>query len=784
LWPIASAERVDIIFSKWVHWVRTNIEILEPDRTLTLGVLVPTPGLIDASLSSNARVPGGALSATALAVVVIGIVGVLCASARADTTDTWSGGIGSWESNFKWSNGLPNNGHPTGSKYDVVIDGQPSLASNVTVVTSVAVSALQLDSGDILNLNAGSQLTTSTLSNAGTIFANAGGRFSASSLQSAASFNGRLVANGGAITVLGTYTVGSNQAISLQNGGVVTLGVVNTNGYGINVPSGCSLTAQGLTNAGGTVQGSGLVTLNSLTNSGGQLQFAGNAVVGTYGGFSGVSLNNVGGSVSLSDNASWSIQDSTTVSGGTWSTSGSAAFNAQGIYWYAAPHFSDLTLNGTLNAGTNVWFGGTILNNGVINLNAGYQYAAGSTLVLNGSGTINVSGNFEPGLSPPVNLKIVNQGNTIQGAGYFNYNVGGAISTVQNDGIIQALPNSSDPNGRFAVGGNIVLNQADGVLRATSGSNLYIRTAQFTSTGIIDVKANATMQITGYDINSTAAATSIENAGILNFNQITASVGTITGGRLWVNGFGAVTLGNMNVSALQLDGPGTVILQPQTPGTLITLGTSTPRMFPTNVMNSLSITNGGGVDVTNTGFVVNYDANLDPISSIGSYIKLGYNHGAWSNAGSWRFSGVTSSFAATNHAYGVGYADSAEGVVSGLPAGSILVECALYGDTNMDGVVDFADLLNIASHSGGGVTDWAAGDFNYDGVTDVSDLVLMAENFDQTLTPLQREQLPAPFLQQWDSATAENPEPAYGVAFLLSGLAGLSFRNRTRNRSF
>ena len=57
-----------------------------------------------------------------------------------------------------------------------------------------------------------------------------------------------------------------------------------------------------------------------------------------------------------------------------------------------------------------------------------------------------------------------------------------------------------------------------------------------------------------------------------------------------------------------------------------------------------------------------------------------------------------------NSHYGLGYADGADGVVSGLASGQIEVEYTLYGDANLDGVVNGTDFGILAANFGQQVT--------------------------------------------------------------------------------
>jgi len=72
---------------------------------------------------------------------------------------------------------------------------------------------------------------------------------------------------------------------------------------------------------------------------------------------------------------------------------------------------------------------------------------------------------------------------------------------------------------------------------------------------------------------------------------------------------------------------------------------------------------------------------------------------------------------------------------AGIPAnvtnGHLFV--SYYGDANLDGKVDFNDLVILARHFGMSGATWANGDFDGDGKVDFNDLVLLARNYGHTV---------------------------------------------------
>lgn len=68
--------------------------------------------------------------------------------------------------------------------------------------------------------------------------------------------------------------------------------------------------------------------------------------------------------------------------------------------------------------------------------------------------------------------------------------------------------------------------------------------------------------------------------------------------------------------------------------------------------------------------------------------------------------------------------------MTGLEPHSLLVKPARKGDANLDGKVDFADLLILAQHYGpNDSAGWDRGDFNYDGQVTFADLLALAQAY-------------------------------------------------------
>jgi hypothetical protein len=209
------------------------------------------------------------------------------------------------------------------------------------------------------------------------------------------------------------------------------------------------------------------------------------------------------------------------------------------------------------------------------------------------------------------------------------------------------------------------------------------------------------------------------------------------------------------------------------------------------LIGSLNINSFGRLDITDNTVTINYGAdNPSPVGSIGGYIASGYNGGAWNGVGI-----VSSKVAAVNaalgnpHAYAIGYADASDPAVAndGFTPGTVVIEPAIVGDANLDGVVNFTDFQLLAANFNGTGTSWDEGDFNYAGTTNFTDFQLMAANFNDS-TSLDAAEFNAmnEFAKGFGDSLVPNadgvgfaivPEPAT-VPISLIAAAGVLLRRR------
>lgn len=189
-------------------------------------------------------------------------------------------------------------------------------------------------------------------------------------------------------------------------------------------------------------------------------------------------------------------------------------------------------------------------------------------------------------------------------------------------------------------------------------------------------------------------------------------------------------------------------------GTL-TVDAGTLRLKPAawNVLD-----NAGGIDLRDGTVSFDYSSGSSPQATILPILFAG-------RASDFATGQVRSSTATASR--GLGWTDS----------GSIFsVTPALYGDANLDGTVNFDDLLALAQ--GYEVTSgatWSTGDSNYDGAVTFDDLLALAQNYSQSMifdvSTLARGET---FIQDWTLARSLVPEPG----LLVGALGFIGVRRR------
>ena len=235
--------------------------------------------------------------------------------------------------------------------------------------------------------------------------------------------------------------------------------------------------------------------------------------------------------------------------------------------------------------------------------------------------------------------------------------------------------------------------------------------------------------LTGGSYTLSAIDGSLSSATSSSFSVAVSD--TWTGGQsnLWSNpGNWSVGASPGSATSVVINGGSVVTTAPITIANLTVSGGTLrlPSGLGISTVSNLTIAGTGTLDLGNNELIINYGSNPDPKTAILSDLRSGYNGGSWTGPG------IDSSVAAlTKGAYGVGFADGADGVVQSLSNGQIELKYTLNGDANLDGLVNAADFTILAANFNQSVAGWDHGDFNYDGLVNAADFTDLAANFNQ-----------------------------------------------------
>lgn len=369
----------------------------------------------------------------------------------------------------------------------------------------------------------------------------------------------------------------------------------------------------------------------------------------------------------------------------------------------------------TLRAGRDVLLGQTanlqpgsvlVTKTGALSLQAGRDVVldVGSQVNNDGPGGITVSAGRNITLQ---------QTNNITGAHIFNVDFAdarGAISLSAPAGTITL--NSGPPSGQSGV------RSLDGGVTLTA-ANMVIADDVTDDIRSIVLQASNSAQIAP-GVSFDGGQVTFLGGGKFEVNADISGSNVLNSPDLIVQGPGTMTDFNTSehLQSLRLESGSIANLAP---GGLVVLSIG---------LDGFGITDAGSkLDLADDTIRIHYvGPTLDPINRVRQYVASGYAGGAWNG------DGIFTSLHDAHH--GIGFADSADGVVSPFAADTILITRALYGDANLDGKVNFTDLVTLAAHYGKlSGASWDLGDFNYDGKVNFTDLVTLAANYGAGTAP-------------------------------------------------
>jgi fibronectin-binding autotransporter adhesin len=439
-------------------------------------------------------------------------------------------------------------------------------------------------------------------------------------------------------------------------------------------------------------------------------------------------------------------------------------------------------------SGTNTWGGGTTVTNGNLQLGSSTALPTGTALTLSAvdlpAGVLDLNG-FNANVS---SITVLTGPNTVSLGAFaqiINTSATPGTATLTFAGVNAnpSAPTAFNITDSSATGGSATaLVVASGML-TLGGNNTY------GGGTTIDAPATLTLSATGGTplpvggnvvnngalvVNDLITTGNISGTGTTTVNALMSlSAGAFTQGALVNNGSTAVT-GAGTVGPIS--GAGTLTVGGGAAGNILKLATGSGL----STQDGLTIDANSALDIGNNHVIINYGTNADPIATIRGYLVAGFANKAWNGTST---TGGAINSSAANASYGIGYGDGADGIVKGLSSGQILIKYTLYGDLNLDGVVNGTDFGILAAHFGKNAPNWDEGDLNYDGVVNGTDFGLLASNFGKSDSGV-AVALPASQWAALDAFAASHglladvPEPTTLGLMVLAGAGALARRRR------
>ncbi|HEX4054755.1 MAG TPA: polysaccharide lyase family protein [Tepidisphaeraceae bacterium] len=423
--------------------------------------------------------------------------------------------------------------------------------------------------------------------------------------------------------------------------------------------------------------------------------------------------------------------------------------------------------------------------------------------------TFSVSAHTDGVMYDALRMEITNTSASPTVTGWHDYTyISGSSQTAQNDALSIATltwdnaggtgngvnwDNATNQNwstgvaeSTFSTGANVVFNDNNNghynvTLNPTVTPNsvLFNNSAgNYVVSGTGAIIGNGTLAMTGSGTVTLDTANSYTGGTNVSAGTLIAAVsGALPNHEGLVNNattniYGNETLGASGVTALT--GTGTLNIGNGTANVVqLAIGSGAATQ------GGLTIAANSALDIGDNHLILS-DPGRTIDSTIVEYLAAGYNGGAWNGTSS--TSGAIITSATTGFSYGIGYADGGDGGISGVGSGQFEIAYALYGDTNLDGVVNSIDFGNLAANFGQSAKTWDQGDFDYDGTVNSIDFGLLAGNFGKSVGS-NADVVSAADWAALDAFAAANglmadvPEP---VSAALMGCAAVGFLARRR----
>lgn len=538
-----------------------------------------------------------------------------------------------------------------------------------------------------------------------------------------------IAASGQAVIENLTITDGGNTGINTDGGAILndgtTLTVVNCDITGNTAGEGGGIYSGGTHGSGTLIVTNSTISKNTGTRFGGGIYSTGPFTV-TDSTISGNSTANSGGGI-YTDNSTGHITSST--------ISGNSAYSGGGV----ESTFTQLTVtNSTFTGNTVTTYGGAIFTAfSVADLSLTDSTISGNKgKTGDGGGIIGYAALYG-------SIIAANTGGDLLGSFFGNHDLIGDGSDASS--LTSSLTGTTAKPLNPLLGPLTSNGGPTPTMALLSGSPAIDSGAAFAAANGVDQRGVARPPSVGIDMGAFQTNQLIVNTltdpaspvtGLLSLREAIADANSLGGDQTitFASGLsGTITLTDGFLpainTAMNIDGPGISVINVNGQS-LISEFIINPNVTAqiegitiTGDLTPISINGGAAVDIGGGSLAIDYTGS-SPIATIESEVASGYQGGQWNG------SGIISSFAASNSAYAVGYADGSKDAGTAAAPGQVLLKTTLIGDANLDGTVNLTDLLALLNNYDETGRDWAEGDFNYDGTVNLTDLLALLNNYD------------------------------------------------------
>ncbi len=291
--------------------------------------------------------------------------------------------------------------------------------------------------------------------------------------------------------------------------------------------------------------------------------------------------------------------------------------------------------------------------------------------------------------------------------------IGGAASVGSFSNVENVAINAGDGNDVLsfnATGATFALSvngqNNDDTLTVTGGSNTVINFAGGSGNNTLNVNSGSFIANGDFSSGGGTMTVNVNNAASLSMTT------------------------SQHLSAINVDGAGSQASMSTNGGNVL-------------VTQSLSLTNGGNLDLNDNDMLLDY-TGASQLGAVVGLISAARNGGAWNGTGldssaAAASGGLTSLAAVESADYKSIYGGNATFDGQQLDNDAIVIKYTYYGDSDLNGKVDGADYARVdaafnqeaTNHSN--IAGWFNGDFDYNGKSDGADYALIDAAFNAQL---------------------------------------------------